>query len=220
MQLDRETGKRHQETANEKLVRKFWENPFIPIGGLLTTGFLCNGLFKFGRRDSAGSQVMMRGRIAAQVLISIFWEHNTFNSIRILFYNLKRYFVKPRKLIFNVIQFMPRDEEFKFIGVFRLILNILSRSIAQVHIFVRFLYKMQYNDRSKFIHGSTTTVFLVYLALRIVRCHTSHKVPVLFKKEEGRRSPASQAELFAHIWYFSFLIKNVTLYSVSTYVCS
>ena len=38
-----------------------------------------------------------------------------------------------------------------------------------------------------------------------------HKVPVLFKKEEGRRSPASQAELFAHIWYFSFLNKTMTL---------
>ena len=34
------------------------------------------------------------------------------------------------------------------------------------------------------------------------------KVPFLFKKEEGRRSPASQAELFAHIWYFSFLINK------------
>ena len=65
--VDRETGKRHQETANEKLIRKFKENPLIPIGGLLTIGFLTNGLFKFGRRDSAGSQVMMRGRIAAQV---------------------------------------------------------------------------------------------------------------------------------------------------------
>ena len=26
-----------------------------------------NGLFKFGRKDTAGSQTMMRGRIAAQV---------------------------------------------------------------------------------------------------------------------------------------------------------
>ena len=65
--MDRQSGKRHQETPNEKLVRKFKENPLIPIGALLTTGFLINGLFKFGRRDSAGSQVMMRGRIAAQV---------------------------------------------------------------------------------------------------------------------------------------------------------
>ena len=36
------------------------------LGCLLTTGFLVNGLFKFGRRDMAGSQYMMRGRIAAQ----------------------------------------------------------------------------------------------------------------------------------------------------------
>ena len=67
LEVDRNSGKRHQETPNEKLVRKFKENPLIPIGCLLTTGFLVNGLFKFGRRDSAGSQVMMRGRIAAQV---------------------------------------------------------------------------------------------------------------------------------------------------------
>ena len=48
-------------------MRKFAENPLVPIGALLTTGFLFNGLFKFGRRDSAASQTMMRGRIAAQV---------------------------------------------------------------------------------------------------------------------------------------------------------
>ena len=68
LEVDRNSGKRHQETPNEKLIRKFKENPLIPIGCLLTTGFLVNGLFKFGRRDSAGSQVMMRGRIAAQVI--------------------------------------------------------------------------------------------------------------------------------------------------------
>ena len=67
LEVDRNSGKRHQETPNEKLIRKFKENPLIPMGCLLTTGFLVNGLFKFGRRDSAGSQVMMRGRIAAQV---------------------------------------------------------------------------------------------------------------------------------------------------------
>jgi len=64
--INRESGKKHQESANEKLMRKFKENPLIPIGCLLTTGFLVNGLFKFGRRDMAGSQKMMRGRIAAQ----------------------------------------------------------------------------------------------------------------------------------------------------------
>ena len=69
MAINRESGKRHQETANEKLMRKFNENPLVPIGALLTTGFLFNGLFKFGRRDSAASQKMMRGRIAAQVRV-------------------------------------------------------------------------------------------------------------------------------------------------------
>ena len=50
-------------------MRKVSENPLVPIGALLTTGFLFNGLFKFGRRDSAASQKMMRGRIVAQVII-------------------------------------------------------------------------------------------------------------------------------------------------------
>merc|ERR1712241_339827 len=63
--VDRTTGVKHQETPNEKLMRKFKENPLIPLGAALTTGFLVNGLIKFGRRDSAASQVMMRGRIAA-----------------------------------------------------------------------------------------------------------------------------------------------------------
>ena len=69
LSINRESGKRHQETANEKLMRKVSENPLVPIGALLTTGFLFNGLFKFGRRDSAASQKMMRGRIVAQVII-------------------------------------------------------------------------------------------------------------------------------------------------------
>ena len=97
--VNRDTGKKHQgEAPSEKLVRKFKENPFLPIGGKLskntavenvfagcgaTTFFLVNGLFKFGRKDSEGSQVahemirnvaetnnflqrMMRGRIVAQ----------------------------------------------------------------------------------------------------------------------------------------------------------
>ena len=30
--INRESGKKHQESANEKLARKFKENPLIPIG--------------------------------------------------------------------------------------------------------------------------------------------------------------------------------------------
>ena len=97
--VNRDTGKKHQgEAPSEKLVRKFKENPFLPIGGRrvekenmnrncltgcgATTFFLVKGLFRFGRKDSEGSQVtlqmfrkvsqstisqkMMRGRIVAQ----------------------------------------------------------------------------------------------------------------------------------------------------------
>ena len=31
--VNRDTGKKHQEAPSEKLVRKFKENPFLPIGG-------------------------------------------------------------------------------------------------------------------------------------------------------------------------------------------
>ena len=30
--INRESGKKHQESGNEKLMRKFKENPLIPIG--------------------------------------------------------------------------------------------------------------------------------------------------------------------------------------------
>jgi len=59
-------GKIVQEDFKVKFTRKFKENPLIPIGALLTAGFLAKGLGKFARKDSAGSQNMMRGRIVAQ----------------------------------------------------------------------------------------------------------------------------------------------------------
>ena len=58
--VNRDTGKKHQEASSEKLVRKFKENPFLPIGCGATTFFLVNGLFKFGRKDSEGSQVAIQ----------------------------------------------------------------------------------------------------------------------------------------------------------------
>jgi len=54
------------ETSKDKMKRKFQENPLIPIGFLATAGCLIVGLGKFARKDSHGSQMMMRGRIAAQ----------------------------------------------------------------------------------------------------------------------------------------------------------
>ena len=55
------------ESQKEKLIRKVSENPWVPLGTLLTIGFLGRGMFAFMRRDMSRSQYMMRGRIAAQV---------------------------------------------------------------------------------------------------------------------------------------------------------
>jgi len=54
------------ESSQDKLFRKLTDNPWIPAGCLLTTGFLIKGLFAFGRKDNAKSQFNMRGRILAQ----------------------------------------------------------------------------------------------------------------------------------------------------------
>jgi len=50
----------------EKFVRKFNENPFIPIGCLMTAGALTYGLYNFRKGRSHKSQMLMRLRIGAQ----------------------------------------------------------------------------------------------------------------------------------------------------------
>ncbi|TRY63597.1 hypothetical protein TCAL_05584 [Tigriopus californicus] len=59
-------GVQFMETPKEKLIRKMKENPFVPIGVGMTTFFLTAGLVSFLRRNSSQSQMMMRGRVAAQ----------------------------------------------------------------------------------------------------------------------------------------------------------
>ncbi|XP_050544538.1 HIG1 domain family member 2A [Daktulosphaira vitifoliae] len=54
------------EDPGNKFLRKFKENPLVPIGALLTVGFLSYGLRDMYRGDKMRSQMMMRGRIAAQ----------------------------------------------------------------------------------------------------------------------------------------------------------
>ncbi|XP_014279946.1 HIG1 domain family member 2A, mitochondrial [Halyomorpha halys] len=54
------------ETGTEKLIRKFKENPLVPIGALATTGCLSYGLYSFRRGERRMSQMMMRARVAAQ----------------------------------------------------------------------------------------------------------------------------------------------------------
>jgi hypothetical protein len=68
------------ESQKEKLIRKVSENPWVPLGTLLTIGFLGRGMFAFMRRDMSRSQYMMRGRIAAQgftvvgLMMGIVWN--------------------------------------------------------------------------------------------------------------------------------------------------
>jgi hypothetical protein len=58
-------GKR-SESFEEKLYRKVTTEPLVPIGCCVTTYFLSSGIRSFLNRDSARSQLMMRGRVAAQ----------------------------------------------------------------------------------------------------------------------------------------------------------
>lgn len=54
------------ETFKEKFMRKFKENPFVPIGCVGTAGALMWGLRAFNQGKTRQSQLMMRGRIVAQ----------------------------------------------------------------------------------------------------------------------------------------------------------
>ncbi|XP_039976413.1 HIG1 domain family member 2A, mitochondrial [Xiphias gladius] len=54
------------ETFKEKLIRKTKQNPFVPIGCLATAGALIYGLRSFQQGKTKQSQMLMRGRIAAQ----------------------------------------------------------------------------------------------------------------------------------------------------------
>ncbi|XP_070595076.1 HIG1 domain family member 2A, mitochondrial [Erythrolamprus reginae] len=56
------------EAFQSKFVRKFRENPFVPIGCLCTAGILSYGLFCFINNKPRESQIMMRARVIAQGL--------------------------------------------------------------------------------------------------------------------------------------------------------
>jgi Hypoxia induced protein conserved region len=54
------------ESGKDKLIRKFKENPFVPIGCLATAAALSVGLYSFKKGERRMSQMMMRTRIVAQ----------------------------------------------------------------------------------------------------------------------------------------------------------
>ncbi|CAG9562755.1 unnamed protein product [Danaus chrysippus] len=67
IQLRKDLGPVNQvETTKEKFIRKFGENPFVPLGCLATAGALTYGLWCFRTGRPKLSQRMMRLRIAAQ----------------------------------------------------------------------------------------------------------------------------------------------------------
>jgi hypothetical protein len=52
----------------DKGLRKCRENPFVPIGALITTAFLAGGFSAFQKGEKKKMQFMMRGRVVAQGL--------------------------------------------------------------------------------------------------------------------------------------------------------
>uniref|UniRef100_A0A2D4HQB2 HIG1 domain-containing protein n=1 Tax=Micrurus lemniscatus lemniscatus TaxID=129467 RepID=A0A2D4HQB2_MICLE len=56
------------ERFQSKFVRKFRENPFVPLGCLCTAGILTYGLICFINNKPKQSQMMMRARVIAQGL--------------------------------------------------------------------------------------------------------------------------------------------------------
>ena len=55
-----------QESGREKFKRRMKENPFVPLGAVLTTIVLAFGLVSFHRGNAKLSQNIMRLRVVAQ----------------------------------------------------------------------------------------------------------------------------------------------------------
>ncbi|KAB7506357.1 HIG1 domain family member 2A, mitochondrial, partial [Armadillidium nasatum] len=66
LRKDLATSQSYTETSSNKFVRKFKENPFVPIGCLTTAVILCFGLHSFKKGTTMRSQKLMRMRVLAQ----------------------------------------------------------------------------------------------------------------------------------------------------------
>ncbi|XP_058021555.1 HIG1 domain family member 2A, mitochondrial [Ahaetulla prasina] len=62
------TSRGSAESFESKFMRKFRENPFVPLGCLATAGILTFGLICFINNKPRQSQMMMRARVLAQGL--------------------------------------------------------------------------------------------------------------------------------------------------------
>lgn len=54
------------ESFMDKGLRKCRENPFVPVGALVTCAFLASGFSAFQKGQKKKMQLMMRGRVFAQ----------------------------------------------------------------------------------------------------------------------------------------------------------
>lgn len=54
------------EKGTTKFIRKFKENPLVPVGCLATSAALCVGLYSMQLGDKKLSNLMMRTRVGAQ----------------------------------------------------------------------------------------------------------------------------------------------------------
>ncbi|XP_020900238.1 HIG1 domain family member 2A, mitochondrial [Exaiptasia diaphana] len=61
-----DNNSQRDETMKDKMLRKARENPFVPLGCVLTVGALSYGLFSFIKGNAKVQQKMMRARVLAQ----------------------------------------------------------------------------------------------------------------------------------------------------------
>jgi hypothetical protein len=71
-----------QESYVDRAIRKCQNEPLVPIGALVTVGFLLQGLKAFHRGQTATAQKLMRGRVAAQAFTVIAMAFGTFMGFR------------------------------------------------------------------------------------------------------------------------------------------
>mmetsp|Transcript_19 Transcript_19/g.29 ORF Transcript_19/g.29 Transcript_19/m.29 type:complete len:121 (+) Transcript_19:55-417(+) len=92
---------RRIETFEQKLYRKFSQQPLVPIGCLVTAYFLGTGIKSFYNRDASRSQKMMRLRVGAQFATLI---------IFVGYYGLSEFDLTPAPM-YQAAQEMKKDEK-------------------------------------------------------------------------------------------------------------
>eukprot|EP01039_Chlorochromonas_danica_P008434 gene8433-9299_t len=70
------------ETFTDKLIRRCKQEPLVPIGVVATTGFLLAGLGSFHTGNKIQAQMMMRGRLAAQLFTVVAMGAGAFLGLR------------------------------------------------------------------------------------------------------------------------------------------